>query len=892
MKFLISAIIVIATSFFATGGNPVKDVPIPSNQSIIIFSATSGGEGGRVRQNISFTSDTALTLTGGVENDYVRITPFGSTFTAVAKFHKAFGETTFTATATTAGNAEIGIEGMTVPFTFRVLVVGVDFPHLVQSFFEFPVGATVAASLNVFFAAAQMQLNIPKVQSPIVSSTYGTTHMETDSGRGNLAYTVWDGEPSGISLDPILDAENYVRGATLTGVALRPGIYYRVFGISSYDAGGTDPFPGATGYGILTINVYDDRESPKIIVPHEHTADPDFVRVIRHSIEGYAASRLTGEFTRSGDVWTRRIEETVSATVSDIWEYQISASADVWTLSGREYLSDETVPDYSTLATASGRFGEVPPNMGWSGGVLCAGDSAFFVEGNGFFDWKGARTIENFTGDVYEQQPVVAAQYAGWTNPPATQYASGLYLAPDPAGTWRISADPAAVNGTEVKKQTIKHAAFPYHPPVAAPAIGGVTYRDAALLIPRSGLSPVAVNAHLPHVTGGLEFRTGNRVAAVPAHYTWLRQLPPPLVAGIPKQITVHIVSESSSRPDEAYSNQYVCQRGLTQGTSYGTAYEFKNWNNENGEKRITQTFSASIDADSWMRSAPDLLMGLMGVLTSDSSSMSYHADEHNTRTYGQSNWQAGWAGPNGQEYYSRDLMGEAPIAPGTQSGRVLMVLGSGRNESDAAVRLYAAGMADAAGSMQTSADRSSYGTETDFYTDGTSSTTVTNNSSSTDGPYTRSMAAGMVSPACHVVSMSDLIFSGITVTTFTGSFEGRLETSSSYTDEEGVQHSTSHVTTITATHERTEYAGENLPAGVIGRGWTHLVKIIDGITHDTWHDDPDGAIYEGEYVDYGEGFDYDALDMPFSGNPRSAGRLAWRNESWTKTVASFSTTA
>lgn len=53
------------------------DLPVPDNNSIIIFSATGGGsnEGGRLRQNIGFSSLTALTLSGGIENDFVRVTP-------------------------------------------------------------------------------------------------------------------------------------------------------------------------------------------------------------------------------------------------------------------------------------------------------------------------------------------------------------------------------------------------------------------------------------------------------------------------------------------------------------------------------------------------------------------------------------------------------------------------------------------------------------------------------------------------------------------------------------------------------------------------------------------------------------------------------------------------
>ena len=419
----ICAIAALLLTVTVIGGTPMLDIPVPSNQTIIIFSATGGAsaEGGNVRQNISFTAQTAITITGGLENDWVRITPSGSTFIAVAKFHEASGSATFTATVSTAGDSEKNLAAASVEFTFRVLVLGVDFPHLTTSFFEFAVGDEVDVSLPLFFASTQAQLNIAKVSTAITSQTYGEVEDYTDTDHGSITRQRWVGASSGISLSPVLDEEEYVRGATLTGTATRPGIYYRAFEISSYDDGETTPFPGATGYGLVIINIYDDRDAPKLIVPYAHTADADFVRVIRHALTDPIADRLVGAFAKSGELWQRQVSEAISETVNDVWEYQIAYDAETltWTLSGRTYLSDETVPDYTALATATGRFGTVPPNTGWTGSVLYAGDSGKYVPGYGFFDYKGERTVTTgegeeevtFASDVYEQQPVVAAQY-------------------------------------------------------------------------------------------------------------------------------------------------------------------------------------------------------------------------------------------------------------------------------------------------------------------------------------------------------------------------------------------------------------------------------------------------------------------------------------------------
>jgi len=873
----------------------MPDIPVPDNCAIIIFSATGGGttEGGRIRQNIAFTAKTGITISGGMLTDWVRIEPNGNTFTAAARFHKASGSGTFTATVTTAGDVANGLEGVTVDFSFRVLVLGVDFPHLTQSFYEFPVGAKVAVSLPVFFAAQQAQLSLPKVPSAIVSQTYGELESYTDEGHGGITRQRWVGEESGISIDPVLDGQNYVRGAGLSGIALRPGIYYRTFDISSYDnGGGYDPFPGANGSGIVIINVYDDRESPKVVVPYSHVPEGDFIRVIRHAIEGYTAARLTGEFSRSGDTWTRRVEEAISADASDIWEYRMARNAEtgVWTLSGRNYRSGETVPDYAALATASGRFGGTPPNTGWSNGILCAGDADFFVPDRGFFDRKGERTIGEFTGPVYEQQPMVAAQHAGWTNPSATRFADGLYLAPAPDGKWRISADPAAVNGAEVETRTIQHAAIPYHPATAGHPIAGRNYRDFALLVKQATGNPVAINASLP--TGGnLALQMGTYVAGVPSHNTWLRQLPPPMAAGTPKNITVNVTIETSAPPNESYSDQHACQRGLVFSIDiYHDNFmnEDRSWSNEHGERKTTQSFTGTVPADAWMRTQPDLLMGLMGAIWGDSAAMSYRMVEDNFIRGGASDLR-----PDGlvtMETYAVSSASEAPTgAAGTQSGRMMLVLGSGRNETDSTVGLYVAGLADASGTMQTETVTTYYGEHNKTDRDGSYTHTVIDDWTRTDGPYTKSMAAGMVSPMCHRVSMSDLMFSGLTIETVSASFTGGLDWSKSYNAPEG-NIATSGSSSITATHEHVRYTGDNLPPGVIGRGWTHVIETIDGVTTDTWHDDPSGAFYAGLYKDYGDDFDFDAVEMPEQESEyRSGYRRSKRNESYTKRTESFS---
>jgi len=133
---------------------------------------------------------------------------------------------------------------------------------------------------------------------------------------------------------------------------------------------------------------------------------------------------------------------------------------------------------------------------------------------------------------------------------------------------------------------------------------------------------------------------------------------------------------------------------------------------------------------------------------------------------------------------------------------------------------------------------------------------------------------------------MSDLMFSGITIETVSASFDGRLETSYMRPNN-GVPFSST--TIVTATHERVVYAGENLPPGLIGSGWTHVVKTIEGVTSETWSDDPTGSLYNSLYVDYGDEFDYDSLDFHGEiGDGSYAFRYGMRNENIIKRTEKF----
>jgi hypothetical protein len=492
---------------------------------------------------------------------------------------------------------------------------------------------------------------------------------------------------------------------------------------------------------------------------------------------------------------------------------------------------------------------------------------------------------------------MVTAQYAGWSNPPATRFDAGLYLAPSPDGKWRISADPAAVDGAEVETQTIKHAAIPYHPATAGHPIAGQNYRDFALPVKQATGNPVAINASLP-TDGNLALQTGQYVAGVPVHYTWLRQLPPPMSAGeMPQKITVDVTIEVSTGPNESYSNQYVCLRSLKYDVqTNGFTREDKQYNDESGETKTTQKFSATVSADAWMRTNATLLMGVIGAIFGDSAAMKYSGSMYNYRTWGEK-----WTIPEGTEgvetTYNTDSE-ETPTGSGTQSGRMLMVCASGRNETDATVGLYVAGMASASGSVPTSAHTTNFDASTRWAWNGSiieeHHTEGTNESDA--GPYARYIGASTVSPIPRRCAMADLIFDGLSIETVSASFNGVCEVSKSWWSPGSNPGSTiadseveSTRTTVVVTHEHTLYSGENLPPGVTSTGWTHIVKTVNGVVSDDWYSDGDGSLYYAARVDYGNHFDFEDVNLPPSNEHWWRGsRYAWRNESITKRTEKF----
>ena len=856
------------------------DYPIPSNNSIIIFSATNakeGVEGGRVRQNISFSAKTDISISGGVNNDFARIEPNGNTFTAVAKTNYAHGATTFNVSVTTAGNADKDLEGITVSFTFRVLVLGVDMPHLVQNFFEFKVGESVEQSLNVWFAAQQAQLNISKSLTMITSQTDGETTTETD--EHGVTHTIWNGTPSGIYLKPQLDSQNYVRGASLTGIAERPGIYFYKFEISSYDNnGGIYAFPGANGYALLIINIYDDRESPKAAIPTRYISNQDFIRVIDHALGAdYVYARLLGEFIKSGDMWIREVREQISDQVSDVWQYRMIRSDDGdWTLSGRNYLSDQTAPDYQTMSTVN-RFGTTPPNNGWSNGVLCAGDGAKFVTGYGFFDLKGVYSADNFTSNVYEQQAIVSAQYKGWNNPPRLKYDDGLYLMQNDTGEWYIKE---AVNadfesGTLVEPKIISNTAVPYMPATAGEKFSGNAYRDVSFMV-----NNIPINAHLYNETNtGYNNTAAIKIKQYPAavlpHYCFLRQAVPPNNATDGYTIPFSYNREISNgwryyiKSAQVTANEDKVE--IDWSTGYKTKYSEGPVSDETCEKRI---FSGSFPANIICRTNDYYITDLFGSSDGISITPVYEYNYDTKQRHETDTW---YYEDNIHRHELYENYNNKKRVPDNANiignGVVHAVFASGRDQEDQ----YSTGYTAAA--IDVNSDTIPYteyetghfyylywGEDTPAFDDKWEDREC--GTGSADG-----FSISIYPSSATKAVIAKPVFGGYEIEIETSEYgtipdsypaNARVESdyfSQTIYDPAPHAETTYKVTTFTATHQHTCYTG-NVPPGLVDYGITHVVMTVEEtgketIHTDEWINDPRGEYFHTQIQDiYGQPID------------------------------------
>lgn len=508
------------------------------------------------------------------------------------------------------------------------------------------------------------------------------------------------------------------------------------------------------------------------------------------------------------------------------------------------------------LATAPDRFGEVPPNTGWSGGLLLAGDGVKFVPGYGFFDWKGERELtvdgeeEPFRGPVYEQQPIVSAQYEGWVNPPALQYDSGLYLAPGPDGKWRISADPAALEGTEVEPRGIEMAAVPYAPPAAA-ALGGTAYRDVTA-------AGVPLNAHLE--PGGLTLRRGSGTAAVKPHYTFLRQAVPQADAGPERSVPFSVVQEQYDDISDEYQN------GMTHfNYDNGEWYTYRTFTEKHGNPVTRSNFSGTLPLNAWTRTAPDLISGVLGSWGLNLPAGFDYTFDNATRHY----WGSSDIRPDRSDWGStdsRETTTERINEIQGKHGWGLGAFGSGRDAGDAAVGCVAVGAVGAG--LTCSTIRTWSRTETSSASDRPPETKEW-------GPETSDRGAGVsltaITPMFAYVPPGGLAFDSVSSETVTATLEGLTER---YVRDQDGNYLESHAVSVKMEHSRKSYSG-TLPPGLVSRGWTKIEKTENGETTVEWHDDPTGSVYESNRGEFG---------VPdASGEPSTDGRERTFYSYWSK---------
>lgn len=877
----------------------MPDVPIPTQNSIIVFSTYAT----TVYQNVSYESFTgAKIVSKPFKTDSVEITPSGNSFLVKATF-KAEEATLFSATVTTNGDPKAGFSSVTQTFKIRVLVIGHDFPHLQRNFYEFKVGEYVDTTLSCFFASSQKMYNIPDGVNWLQSFTCGHKETGVDAAHGDIHYQYWVGEKSGLYTRPIYDESVPPQkiGIKLCGTATRPGLYFQTLELDGLgDPAGAYQFPMGNGWGLLMVNVYDDRDSPKLKIPTRYKTNKEWFRFIsrgqasqydtyEHLLDKpFIKSNLSEAEQKSGHVlYTMTfVTEHELDEPYHTFNYQVErkSSGAKWTVSGRDYWDEpDTLPDFEELCSCSApdEF-QVPPNNGWSNGALIAGDGCLYVEGNGFFDWKGEMKWEKEDKSetdsdsavflpFYEQQAVISTQYKGWANPPALQHNEGLYLVLDMEGKYWVRKSLTKTGGEQAAVQTIGATVAAYHPSVAGELIAEKNYRDVSFVgecmgkekkstTPASGESEeeklikikLPINANSPADTNGLTLRSANKTASLPEHYTWLRQMVPPNGVNRTVTIPVRMSSHETSKETQYVKNKIVQVLDDQQGN-----VEYENEYDNRQERTLDEhnnvNASGKVILNAWNRSAIDLATGIMGI----TGSMDIQIDEDFSLVEG-----IYYQSFVDQTWPLESVVTESKITgqPGgflekRMNGLVQFASGRGEDNEYCVCILAAEAFASASRNYTT------HDTVTETTCKGDEcETKVKRDITSTSGRA--GSVAGVMPMYLVIKSFANLTTDGYTVESVSATASGSVASSTAKHDSELLKNTgDGHVWEGTSSEVWIEHSHQcydgNIPPGLMDYGWTH--RIIDG--EESWSADTRGEGYKSllekyrncEDVDWGE---------------------------------------
>ncbi len=762
------------------------------SDSFIIFSNAKNNDGAEVLYAPAYTADYGMkSVSGSLNENGVHITPKsdGTAWDIVCDF-KSEGMFSFDAVLeeNPPPDDDDAEHGDIRAFTAHVLVLGEDFPMLMDNFYQFAVGSKV---------------EITGIRGECIQEFFDVSINPT----GELLS--FDGEKqyqSGLSVVAEIDtATSRTIGAKIVGTASRPGLYaFRVTTNSVTPQHETNPFPPGSATEMVMVSIYDPYRAGTLMVidPYtEYEFNPDAFRVLTHALDSPVAEYLANSFYRNGDAfeWYCSVGVSAGSTIQN-FDYLLYRIGDTWYIVGRSYFNGDAIPGYETLSTAPALANsEYPPSAGWSNGVIVMGAVKYFVSGYGFFDWKSET--------LYQSSPGWVRRYPGWdfdpddpegTDDPEESGGTGESGGTAPQGGVLMLFENGAftIDGAEVEVVEISGAALPYSPP---------RIEDAALQeLNFNGLVRI----------GDLGFAGGGAASGFWSRYPIHRQIHP--VLNHPSvEMVMHVTDQYSHTISSTQSSASNFGSSATRSSDEYTL-------EENDEKTLKQSVNPM--AENYSGDALSALYGVTvngGSATHTGSRISHSVNSSSNRM----GVDADWYTLTTQE----DVSAATSISGDVESRAVgALGVGSGRNPGMKYEGAYWSGsmVSSARWPTQTTTTTESFNSGTGEHT----TTTTTSNST-----------AGVGDALCSWVPAlqtgDEIPISGGTVVVTEANFSG--ESSREFND-----YSTPESLSIqmTATHSRTNYTGDGAPDDF---GSTVVVFYQNGAeVSRTESDDPTGEVF------------------------------------------------
>lgn len=438
------------------------DIPTADQGSLIMFSTRDNP---LVICMPNITSKTKLTLTGAYVDNVVRIgIDANNNFVCETLDMCQTSQGYITVHAKTDGNSDY--EGTEITFNFTVLVHGSD-RAWIQNFWQFDYLEKVNQSFTPSMASGAYD------SGNIINSTFKIKSVE--------------GYESGLELKPISNGVNSVISYRIVGTGLRPGVYgfflraeshYRTTGLK-YFVDGYDFVPiiieiRQPSYDFGTVVLLTDNQYHKVENRLAITAN----KIIDGWLTEFLKSHIEFKDNKKNDNGVWQLVDNVwkmsfsvdHTSYEDVSEFYFKLADEVWKLYGRRYDTGNSVPEYQVIAQApdikfDGVTNIAPPRTGFTPILVVCGDTRYYVEGHGYFDFAGEHPVY---GTYYQQQICYTPHWQGWENRPdefINNFGRWLYKK---NGAWKLAQGDGVVRTNDIVVNELKEitcSAIPYSPP-------------------------------------------------------------------------------------------------------------------------------------------------------------------------------------------------------------------------------------------------------------------------------------------------------------------------------------------------------------------------------------------------------------------------------------------